>query len=371
LKILFFIDGISNPYAGTESQFIQLVTGLNNASVTTSILTLNRSPCLRTAGLPCRVEEIGSTRISSIATWLKVFSRAVNYRRKGYKLVQFFFNDSAIIGPFIFRLAGFRTITSRRDMGIWYTPSNLKLLQCNKWLTDAYIANSEAVKKHVCASEGAPENKVHVIYNGYCPDEPKGGNPENVKMPFGEDHLVLGMVANLRPVKRIPDAIKALQLVHKKHANVRLVVVGNHNPKDPGDIFQITRELVLEDVVYFAGQQTDVKQWIDSFDICLLCSESEGFSNAVIEYMQSGKPVICSRVGGNPEIVRHEVNGLLYEKGNIHELASCIERLVADPDERSRMGKAGAAAVHDRFSVQRMVKEHVKLYESLALKVAD
>ncbi|MFP4573036.1 MAG: glycosyltransferase [Desulfobacterales bacterium] len=365
MKILFFIDGISNPYAGTESQFIQLVTGLNDASVITGILTLKPSPYLHTSGLPCRVEEIGSTRISSMVTWLKIFSRAVSYKRKGYKLVQFFFNDTAIIGPFMFRLAGFKTITSRRDMGIWYTPFNMKLLRYNRRFTDAYIANSEAVKRHVCTEEGAPANKVHVIYNGYSGNEAKDGNPESLGMPFGEDHLVLGMVANLRPVKRIPDAIRALDIVHKKYPEIRLVVVGDHNPNDSGDIFQMTRDLGLEDVVYFAGQQTDVKPWIAFFDICLLCSESEGFSNAIIEYMQAGRPVVCSRVGGNTEIVRHGENGLLYEKGNINELASCIEHLAADHDERSRMGRAGAAAVRDRFSFQRMVQKHVKLYESL------
>ena len=104
---------------------------------------------------------------------------------------------------------------------------------------------------------------------------------------------------------------------------------------------------------------------LPGFDIGLLCSESEGFSNTLIEYLQAGLPVICSHVGGNPEIIEHEVNGLLYPAGDIDALSAHILALAGDPQRRSTMGVAGRAKVKSQYGLSKLVTAHQHLYENL------
>lgn len=362
-RILFLIDGMQSPYAGTESQLVKLISGLSERGVEIVLLAMARSSYLQSKSLACEIDILDRTRVASISTWLSLINKAIYYRRRGFKVVHMFFNDSALLGPFIFRLMGYKTITSRRDMGIWYTPFKLSWLRVNRRFTSAYIANSCAVKSYICASEKARPEQVKVIYNGYLS---QNGVVEAARVPFeGSDVFVFGIVANLRPVKRIADAIRALAIVVSQHPRARLVVVGNQDPRDPSDFNEITTELGLDSFVFFAGRQSNVSSWIKMFDVGLLCSESEGFSNAIIEYLQQGKPVICSNVGGNAEIVHNGTNGYLYEMGDVQELAEKMALLINDDELLARLRKQTTDSVSSRFSLDSMIDEHLIMYNNL------
>ncbi|MDX5297634.1 MAG: glycosyltransferase family 4 protein, partial [Gammaproteobacteria bacterium] len=93
--------------------------------------------------------------------------------------------------------------------------------------------------------------------------------------------------------------------------------------------------------------------------------ESEGFSNAIIEYMQAGLPVVCTETGGNPEAITDGVTGRLYPVADVSALAACLEPLIRDESLRQRMGHAAQIEATRRFGIQAMLNAHLDLYQKL------
>lgn len=100
-------------------------------------------------------------------------------------------------------------------------------------------------------------------------------------------------------------------------------------------------------------------------DIAILCSLREGFSNVVLESMASGKPVIASNVGGNPEAVTQDVTGLLFEPQEPEELATKIISLLNDDARRKNMGYCARDRILEQFSTRKMVEHYDAIYRGL------
>ena len=172
----------------------------------------------------------------------------------------------------------------------------------------------------------------------------------------------IGLVANIRPVKRIGDAIEAFSIVARRHPSATLEIVGG------GGRDQLERrvaELGLSDRVLFLGQRPDVSALLRRYQICLLTSESEGLSNAIIEYMLAGVPVVCTNAGGNPELIEHGRNGFLYEVGDVESLAESICSLIGDASMRETFGSEGRRRAETMFAKTKMIGEHERLFRSL------
>ncbi len=114
--------------------------------------------------------------------------------------------------------------------------------------------------------------------------------------------------------------------------------------------------------LHFLGVRNDVDAILSHADGAVLCSFWEGLSNALLEAMAAGKPVIASDVGGSPEIVHHERNGLLFPSDDDNALADAIRRLANDPALSQSLGKQGQADIAERFSVHAMVDHHKLCY---------
>jgi glycosyltransferase involved in cell wall biosynthesis len=99
--------------------------------------------------------------------------------------------------------------------------------------------------------------------------------------------------------------------------------------------------------------------------IGVICSDSEGLSNSIMEYMEAGLPVVANGVGGNPELVKNGITGLLVPAGDADALADAIMVLLNSPETSSRMGAAGRRFIHERFSIEKMIEESRRLYESV------
>ena len=172
-------------------------------------------------------------------------------------------------------------------------------------------------------------------------------------------------MANIRPIKRIQDAIKAIGKVSDIVPGAVLYVIGDG---DSGVFDATCQEYGVERKVHFLGPKDNILELLPMFDLGILCSESEGFSNTIIEYLQSGLPVVCSRVGGNPEIVEDGVNGCLYEMGDVPALAACIEKLAGDEALRTKMSEAGIETVKNNYSLEKCIGSHEHLYEELMMQ---
>lgn len=362
--ILFVIDHFRNPHAGTEGQLFQLVTGLDRSRYTPCLLVFSDSEYLREQGFPCEYEVLGHSSLSSPSTWLALWKFARNFRSKGGRLAHVFFNDPSVICPPVFRSQGITTIISRRDMGYWYTGAWRVALMVTGRFVSAVITNSHAVSAVTAKNELLAPKRIHVVYNGYQ-DESAA-----VDIPFDLCQLrashpgavFVGLVANIRPIKRIKDAIEALKDKKTESANLHLLIIGD------GDVSQLMNQaasLGVDERVHFIGRRSDVKACLKALDIALLCSESEGFSNSLIEYMQADLPVVCSDVGGNPEAVAHGQTGYLYPCGDVAALAAYLVKLAESEGLRRSLGKEAGKVARERFGMEQMVTEHQRIYQQV------
>ena len=368
MKLSIIIDRYGHPRAGTESQVLMLAQGLTAKGWEVRFGVLRGSDYTRSGRFPIAVDELGVGSISDPSNWIRVFRYGRRLKSEGFSLVHCFFNDSSVICPPMMWLAGLAPIISRRDMGFWYTGLYRKMLKLTGHFVKAAVCNSQAVAEITRMVESLPPQKVHVIYNGYADTRIEETGSEHNADGRVKESVVIGIVANLRPIKRIDDLIRAMGLLVDSGHKVELRVVGG-GEKAPYE--ELIEDLGLQAHVHLLGSKADPETFIRGFDIAVLCSESEGFSNAIIEYMRCGKPVVCTRVGGNPEIVSDGVNGYLVEVGNVGELAERLKRLIEQPEVGEKMGREGAKLVKGRYSIEAMLNEHISLYRSLAPEVSQ
>ncbi|MCM0611826.1 glycosyltransferase [Marinobacter sediminum] len=362
--ILFVIDHFRNPNAGTEGQMFNLIKGLDRVRFEPILLVFCDSEYLQDNGFPCEYHVLGHTRLSAPVTWAAMWKLARKFRASGIRLAHVFFNDPSIICPPVFRLNGIKTIISRRDTGYWYTPAYRTMLAVSGRFVSAVITNSDAVKQVTLRTEPFDPSQVHVVYNGYQAEEASCDMPADVT-GLREKHpssVFVALVANIRPIKRMEDAVKGIGQLHQSGLDVHLILIGDGNQTD---LRLLASEQGVAEMVHFLGPRADVKACLKALDIGLLCSESEGFSNAIVEYMQAGLPVVCSDVGGNPEAVEHGETGYLYPCGDVAALASHLQRLSDSSELRQRIGDNAFRRARERFSMETMVAKHQEIYEGL------
>ena len=176
------------------------------------------------------------------------------------------------------------------------------------------------------------------------------------------DAAILMHMSNFRPVKRLEAVIDVFRRV-REHLPARLVLVGD-GPVRPR-VEQLVTEAGLSDVVVFAGEQPDALPWLSAADIFLLPSAQESFGLSALEAMACEVPVIASRVGGLPEVVRDGVTGHLRAPDDTAGMAAAAVALLRDPAARQAMGRAAADDVRARFQHDAIVPLYERFYEEI------
>lgn len=365
VKVAYLMDMYAHPYGGTERQVLELIQNLDRSRFQPHVAVFRESEYLSSNEFNCPVDILGIEKLASVLSIIKLYRYIRELKKREFSIVHIYFNDASIIAPPFLKLTGLRIIVSRRDMGFWYNAVNSKFLQFNRIFVDRVITNSQAVKKSVQDNEGYPDSKVTVIYNGYnrARNLINPGSAVKENLGINSDSPIVGIVANLRPIKRIDDLIKAFAIVVKKYTNAWLVIVGAGEQRDM--LHNLAVSLGIIDRVIFTGQIANVVPIIQEFTVGVLCSESEGFSNSILEYMNLGKPTVCTDVGGNPEIVQDGINGFLVSIGDVNGLADRICRLLADPQLQKRQGNNALDLVRKKYDVGTMANAHMDLYEDL------
>jgi glycosyltransferase involved in cell wall biosynthesis len=167
------------------------------------------------------------------------------------------------------------------------------------------------------------------------------------------------MVANLIAYKGHVDLLEALAMLADP-PTVHLVGDGPERARLEG----MAAELGLRDVVRFEGRQRGARDLFGHMQFAILASHEEGMPNAVLEAMAHGVPVIATAVGGVPELIEHNVNGLLVPSHNPAALASAIGQIAGDADLRSRLGRHAQRRALD-LSWERCVTSYEALYSGL------
>ncbi len=211
-------------------------------------------------------------------------------------------------------------------------------------MSTCLLVNSAAIRSQL-VKEGRldPEN-IRVVYNGIDVERygstKKRAKNSDLSGSLAPTVKVVVMVANMhRDVKGHGELLMAAQTVCRQYPGVHFLLVGDGEMRATFELQ--ARTIGLEESVTFLGHRTDIPDILAHCDIGVLASRAEGLPNAVMEYMASGLATVATPVGGVPEIIEHEVNGLLVPARDAIALSEAILRLLKDEELRHRLAKAG------------------------------
>ena len=368
LRILYLMDALEGgrQTGGTEAQVLELLRHLDRDRFEPHLGVFRPTMFVNDAGnLPCPVTIFGIGKLLHPRALLQLIRLSSFVRRERFDVVHILLNDAALVGPLFCRLGGARVVASRRDMGFWYTRAHLAALRLSNTCVTQMIANSDAVKRNVHQREAYPLARITTVRNGHDPRRfAVAPLPElRARLGLAPDDPIVGMVANLNPWKRHLDLIRAFADVRRVHPRAALLLVGAGPSED--SIRDEVRRLDLLGAVRFLGAVTDAVPIVRHFDVGVLCSESEGLSNALIEYMACGVPSVSTDVGGNPELLTDGESGFLVSPGDVGAIADRLIRLLNRPAERRRMAAAARRAA-EALTSARMARAHMDVYSRAA-----
>ncbi|MCR9186191.1 MAG: TIGR03088 family PEP-CTERM/XrtA system glycosyltransferase [Halieaceae bacterium] len=252
-------------------------------------------------------------------------------------------------------------------------------------LIHRFIAVSRDLSDWLVTSVGISPDKVVQIYNGVAQDSftpqiseaaDRGQVAEAVRvavpgMPEGfcdaPQCRVVGTVGRLAAVKDQKTLLVALAKIFRdspqRRDTLRCILVGDGPERSA--LQKLLVELGLQSCVWMAGDRDDIPELLACMDVFVLPSLGEGISNTVLEAMATGLPVVATRVGGNPELVEHGVNGLLVPVGDAAALAEALQGLADDPVKCKQMGNAAVQRIQRDFDWERTVYSYLQVYDKL------
>lgn len=265
-------------------------------------------------------------------------------------------------------------IASRRESAV--RPESQRLVERSAYrAAHAVVANCEDVRQQLIR-EGVPAGKVRTIYNGLdiARVQPALSEANEIRssLKLPEQARFVTIMANMRAhvwnpepacYKDHPTFLRAAKRVHDSVPDAAFIIAGE------GELMPATQELArslgIADRTFFIGRCHDVGSVLSISDVCVLSSSSEGFSNAILEYMAAGRPVVATDVGGAREAVVHGETGYLVSAGDDQQLAEHIISLLSDPDTARSMGESGKRRVNEKFSSVKQLQNVESLYTEL------
>jgi glycosyltransferase involved in cell wall biosynthesis len=215
----------------------------------------------------------------------------------------------------------------------------------------------------VHVTDGCPLDKIVVIPNGIGAAAPPAAGNRSETLHVGDGDRVIGTISRLVWKRGNEELLEAAALVRHAIPSATLVVVGD-GPLRPA-LEARARELGLNDGVRFLGAVPQAARLLPHFDVFILSSVLEGMSNSLLEAMAAGRPVVATRVGGNPEVVVEGETGFLVPPKDPRALADAVLRLLRDRELAHRFGEAARRRVESQFSLEQMVHRMEDLYDDL------
>lgn len=357
---------------GAEKQVAMLARGLVARGIETTLLLLSdRGPRIaelsgsgvKVIGLGCRgisrpwVDLEGAVK-GTVAN-VKAYARLVAHLRRARPQVlhAFLFHCYIAAAPAA-RLARVPVcVAGRRSLGFFKEghPTMLAMERVATGMTDFVVANAHAVAEDAVRQEGLPQDKIAVIHNGMEERDFRAVAPAHLTT----DLPVVLCVANLRTYKGHQYLFDAVGRLQQRGRPCTLVLIGDGPERLP--LQQQAERLGID--VRFLGHRTDVAAFLARADVVVLPSLEEGLSNAVMEAMAAGRPVVATSVGGTPELLRDR--GVLVPPADAEALAEGLHWMLTDHTAAARLGVAAREWALEHLSADTMVERHVSLYRKL------
>jgi len=314
-----------------------------------------RTEDLVQAGIPILHLPVQSFR--SLATLQAARQLARYIREHGIQIVHTFDAPLNIFAAPVVRWAGQAAIITSQRGHRDLTGRTMKwLLRATDKMADAVVVNCRSMRQYLLAEEGVTESKVHLCYNALDTERYRRRKTESL-FP---GRLVIGTVCALRPEKGVDTLLRAFRELCG--LGTKMVIVGGG--PDETKLRALAASLGIEGDCHFEPLVSDVTEWLSQIDLFVLPSRSEALSNSLMEAMACGCCPIASRVGGNPELIEHGENGLLFEVDNVGELANHLRILLSDESRRQTFADRSSAKMA-QFTYAKTVATLQSIYKSV------
>lgn len=369
--VLHLIEGFRE--GGSERQAAQLVRLLHDGGR----FGLHVA-CLNADG-PCRegVERLGlgpieqypltSFRDANAAAQLVRFARDLRRRRVSVLHTHDFYTN--VFGMAAGALAGVPVrIASRRETAGTRSTAQKRLERAAYRLAHVVVANADTVRDAL-VDEGIRPEKTVTVYNGVDPGRVAASAArvqilERFGLPQGSSSRYVTIVANLRlAVKDHATFLRAAARIAAERPATHFLIAGEGALVEPTRA--LAHELGIGRTTHFLGACDRVGELLKISDVCVLSSRAEGFSNAILEYMAAGRPVVATDVGGAREAVLDEETGYLVDPGDDVSMARRVLHILEFPSLGRMFGERGRARVERLFSCAAQRANVERLYERL------
>ncbi len=372
IRVLYLIPSLTR--GGAERQLFELLRGLDRSLFERTLVVFDDSPDgYDTRSAVDRVLHLGvaagvNSRLRRVPVMLLAAARLTAIlRREKPHVFHTFLPVPAVLGCIATRLTsvpvfivGRRSIVARHRYG-----SSIL-----RWIdrfpprrANALVGNCAAIAEEAVSLDGIARDRAFTIYNGVDSTLFHPGQELSLRrsLGFNDSDLVFGTMANFHPCKRHTDFIHAAKLMSSEVLKPKFLMVG----RDQGTLQSIKCEVArlgLERQCVIVAGTTEPEKFYRAMDVYVSASEVEGLSNSILEAMASARPVIATRVGGNPELVVEGETGFLVPRYTPLAIARGMSLFAENDELRTRFGVNARRIVQERFSLAAMVHAHQDLY---------
>ena len=353
---------------GTEVQALELLRGLPHDDELHLAVTHEAGPLMEKVWalghLPAVFSFHGSIKKPNTLFQVMRFARWLLHER--IELVHSHDFYVTMIAVPAAKLAGVKVVVGRLDLAHFHTLAQRRALVALTRAADHVVANAEAIRRMLVLEESIPDSKITVIHNGidFARFEQRRRARLEQPLPDVGEAPILVHVANMtHPVKRQEDLLEALAILASNGSPVHAFFVGDGARRS--ELEAMAARVGVATRAHFLGLRTDVPAILARATLGVLCSSAEGLSNAVVEGMAAGLPIVATRVGGNPDLISDGERGYLVPPYSPEAIAEAVRRVLADPARARRMGAEARAFVQRELTVQRLCERHDGLYRAL------
>ena len=358
-NIIYIIDDLA--VAGAQVHLYRLINRLVS-KFNIEIISLSAFSNDLASKLPTTVKHSMFVMDSIRSPWFFLdFIKLTAYLRwQRPDIVHTYLNTSNVFGLLAARLAGVKhIITSRRDMGGFQT-KRMAVVEgfLSRYFAKKVVCVCNAAAKVAYENHKIPNRKISVIYNGI---NIKEFQPRQ-KAAFDDRDICFSMVATMnRPEKGHVDLIKAISLLSDQYKEkARFSLIGDGPLRK--NLEALVNQLGLVDKIKFHGTVFDLRPIFSKTDVLVLPSHSEGISNAALEAMACGIPVIATSVDGNLEVLINNTTGILVPKEDTKALCKSFITYIDNPSLIKEHGINARKRVEKMFSIEIMARKYSKLY---------
>jgi len=364
-RILIFTNSFR--IGGSEGQALQLIKHIDRSQFEVHVACFDREGPLLDQ-LPSDVGDIAAFPLTGFVRpgTVRQAARFVALLRNAkIEIVQTFDLYTNVFGLPLARCAGVPvTVGSRRDHGVKRTAWQMRAERWSLQLATRVVVNAEAIKHRLLEDKVVEGERVYVIKNGLDLSRYSLGQQKCAGMSgFDANHVVFGVVANLRPEKGHLMFVRAARAVATACPEARFVLAGDGAMRQ--NIEESVKALNLCDKVRLLGAVKDVPGVLRDVDVLVSPSDTEGLPNAVLEAMAASKAVVATDAGGTRELVSDGLTGYLVPIGDADQLASRMIALCRAPSKRESMGLSARRQVEQYYTVEYIAKRFALLYREL------